>query len=30
VHLYMKRIDCSPSCEPDVFSIFAADGKVSC
>ena len=28
VHLYMKRIDCSPSCEPDVFSIFAADGKV--
>lgn len=29
VHLYMKRIDCSPSCEPDVFSIFAADGKVS-
>jgi hypothetical protein len=28
VHLYMKRIDCSPSCDPSVFSIFAADGKV--
>ena len=29
VHLYMKRIDCSPSCDPSVLSIFAADGKVS-
>ena len=28
VHLYMKRVDCSPSCDPSVFSIFAADGKV--
>ena len=29
VHLYMKRVDCSPSCDPSVLSIFAADGKVS-
>jgi hypothetical protein len=29
VHLYMKRVDCSPSCDPSVFSIFAADGKVN-
>lgn len=29
VHLFMKRVDCSPSCDPSVLSIFAADGKVN-